>query len=311
MCNGEFTLKNKILAVLLILSVLGNIYLGILLFQPAQKDIQELQNRTNTLEKTNAELSKRVYQDNLSERNYNSQLETYRQRIANLEKNLNSTPTGLQGFAELQAPAVMQKVEYIQDYPFVTQQVVEEGSMINISVEIRPGEGRVLVQTKPLMGTVFQDAANTAVYVAQNKTGVQLSGSDVIFSIESQKEIPSVDGPSAGALMTLLVISAIEKKELKNNVTLTGTIDQYGHVGAIGGVVEKAKAANESGKTLFLLPNENSQLVQYTEKQRSIGGITIIEQIPETIDAKQYIEENVGINIEYIDNIDDILKYAT
>jgi hypothetical protein len=65
------------------------------------------------------------------------------------------TPTNLQGFAEIQAPAVMQKVEYIQDYPFVRQQVVEEGSMINMSVEIRPGEGRVLVQTKPLMGHRF------------------------------------------------------------------------------------------------------------------------------------------------------------
>ncbi len=128
------------------------------------------------------------------------------------------------------------------------------------------------------------------------------------YSSLHKRKIPSVDGPSAGALMTLLVISAIEKKELKNNVTLTGTIDQYGHVGAIGGVVEKAKAANDSGKTLFLLPRENSQLVQYTEKQRNIGGITIIEQTPETSDAMQYIEANMGINVEYVDNIDDVLN---
>jgi predicted S18 family serine protease len=303
-------MRIKILAVLLILSILGNIYL-VFLFQPAQNDLQELQNRTNNLEKANAELSKQVYQDNITMRNYISQLEVYRQKTAYLESSLNTTPTSLQGFTELQAPAVMQRVEYIQDYPFVRQQVVEEGSMINISMEIRPGEGRVLVQTKPLMGTVFQDAANTAVYVAQNKTGTQLSGSDVIFSIESQKEIPSVDGPSAGALMTLLVISALEKKELKNDVTLTGTIDQYGHVGAIGGVIEKAKAAKESGKTLFLLPKENSMLVQYIEKTRKIAGVTIIEQVPETIDSMQYIEANVGINVEYVDNIDNVLNYAT
>lgn len=294
------TLRNKILAILFIISVLGNIYL-VFLVLPAQKNLQEMQNRTNNLEKTNAELSKQVNQDN----------EANKQRVAYLEGSLNSTLAGLQGFAELQAPAVMQKVEYIQDYPFVRQQVVEEGSMLNISVEIRPGEGRVLVQTKPLMGTVFQDAANTAVYAAQTKTGMQLSNSDVIFSIESQKEIPSVDGPSAGALMTSLVTSALEKKELKKDVTMTGTIDQYGHVGAIGGVIEKAKAAKESGKTLFLLPKENSQLVQYTERTRNIGGMTVIEQVPETTDAKQYIEANIGINIEYIDNIDDILKYAT
>jgi predicted ATP-dependent protease len=168
-----------------------------------------------------------------------------------------------------------------------------------------------LYRQSRLWATVFQDAANTAVYVAQNKTGMQLSGSDIIFSIESQQEIPSVDGPSAGALMTLLVMSALEKKELKYNVTLTGTIDQYGHVGAIGGVIEKANASKESGKTLFLLPKENAELVQYTEKQRSIGGITIIEQVPETSDARQYIEANIGIKVEYVDTIDDILKYAT
>jgi predicted S18 family serine protease len=294
------TLRNKILAILFIISVLGNIYL-VFLVLPAQKNLQEMQNRTNNLEKTNAELSKQVNQDN----------EANKQRVAYLEGSLNSTLAGLQGFAELQAPAVMQKVEYIQDYPFVRQQVVEEGSMLNISVEIRPGEGRVLVQTKPLMGTVFQDAANTAVYAAQTKTGMQLSNSDVIFSIESQKEIPSVDGPSAGALMTSLVTSALEKKELKKDVTMTGTIDQDGHVGAIGGVVEKAKAAKESGKTLFLLPKENSELVQSTERTRNIAGMTIIEHVPETIDARQYIQANIGINVEYVDNIDDVLKYAT
>lgn len=291
--------KSRILAVLLILSILGNIYLAFLVL-PAQKNLQELQGRTNALEKTNAELSKQVYQDN----------ETYRQRVAYLESSLSSTQTGILGSAELQAPAVMQEVRYIQDYPFTRRQIVEEGSMLNISVEIRPGEGRVLVQTKPLMGTVFQDAANTAVYAAQNKAGMQLSNSDVIFSIESQSGTPSVDGPSAGALMTALVTSVLEHKELKKDVTMTGTIDQYGHVGAIGGVIEKAKAAKESGKTMFLLPEENSNLVQYVEKTRNIRGMTIISQVPETTDARQYIETNIGINVEYINNIDDILKYA-
>lgn len=103
-------LRDKILAVLFILSTLVSIYLAFLIL-PAQKNIQELQNRTNNLEKTNAELSKQVYQGS----------EAYKRRVAYLEGSLNSTPTYLQRFAELQAPAVMQKVEYIQDYPFVRQ----------------------------------------------------------------------------------------------------------------------------------------------------------------------------------------------
>ncbi len=300
--------KTKILAILLIISLAANLYF--VLEAPSKKDLLELRNMTVRLQTANVELSKQVERDNLSIQNYASQLEIYRQRIASLESRVNSSPSSLVGTAELQAPSVVQRVEYTGDYPFVTQQVIEEGSMVNISVEIRPGKGRVLVQTKPLMGTVFQDAANTAVYVAQNKTGTDLSGSDVIFSIEGSKEIPSVDGPSAGALMTLLVISALEKKELRSDVTLTGTIDQYGHVGAIGGVIEKAKAANDSGKTLILLPRENSQIVQYVETTRQVFGITIIEQTPQTIDAKETIESTIGIKVQYVDNIDDVLNYA-
>lgn len=248
--------------------------------------------------------------ENVTIQNYASQLDLYRQKISELENKTNNTPSELQGTAELQAPAVTQRVVYTRQYPFGSQQVIEEGSMINISVEVRPGKGRVLVQTKPLMGVVFQDAANTAVYVAQNISRKDLSGSDVIFSIEAQSEVPSVDGPSAGALMTLLVTSALDNLALKKDVTLTGTIDMFCHVGAIGGVVEKAKAANESRKTLFLLPQENSQLVLYTEQTRTYGGITIIEQVPKAVDAKEYIEANVGIKVEYVDNIEDVLKFA-
>jgi predicted S18 family serine protease len=301
-------MKTRILAVLFILSVMVNFYF--VLAQPAPKNLANLTDKVNNLEKTNAELSRQVNMDNVTIQNYASQLDLYRQKISELENRTNNTPSELQGAAELQAPAVTQRVVYTGQYPFGSEQVIEEGSMINISVEVRPGKGRVLVQTKPLMGVVFQDAANTAVYVAQNISRKDLSGSDVIFSIEAQSEVPSVDGPSAGALMTLLVTSALDNLTLKKDVTLTGTIDMFGHVGAIGGVVEKAKAANESGKTLFLLPQENSQLVLYTEQTRTYGGITIIEQVPKAVDAKEYIEANVGIKVEYVDNIEDVLKSA-
>ena len=91
---------------------------------------------------------------------------------------------------------------------------------------------------------------------------------------------------------------------------LTGTIDKDGHVGEIGGVIEKAKAAKDSGKSLILLPGENSRLIQYTEKERNFYGVTVIERVPESVDTKDYIVSNIGINVGYVDNIDDILKYA-
>ena len=302
-------MKSKILALLLLISILMNIYL--IQAQPSSKDLLEMKDKINQLEITNSEMSKQIYRDNLSIQNYASQLDLYREKIANLEQKINNTPSGLSGAAKLEAPAVMQKVEYIEDYPFVRQQITEIGSMMNISVEIKPGKGRILVDTKPLMGVVFQDAANTAAYTAQKKTGKDLSGSDIIFSIDATYEVPSVDGPSAGALMTLLVVGSLNNLELRKDMTMTGTIDKDGHVGEIGGVIEKAKAAKDSGKNLILIPTENSRLTQYVEKTRNYYGITVIERVPETIDAKDYIEKNTGINVEYIDNLDDVLKYAT
>ena len=246
--------------------------------------------------------------DNVTLIAYQNQLGLYRQQLQDLTGLLNVSPSGPVGSAVLQGPAVLEQVQYTGNNPFGEGQVTESGVMLNITAEVKPGKGRVLVDTTPLMGVVFQDAANTAVYVAENRTGVSLAGSDVIFSINAPGQVPSVDGPSAGALMTLLVISAIERKPIREDVTLTGTIDQDGNIGAIGGVVEKAQAAKAAGKSLFLLPEANANLVQYSEQTREYLGFTIIQQVPSTVDAKTYIENTVGVPVRYVNTIDDVLN---
>jgi predicted S18 family serine protease len=216
-------------------------------------------------------------------------------------------PAGIVGYASLQAPAVSQTVQIVNRGRYLAQAVIQTGSIMNISVEIMPGKGRVLVQTKPLMGVVFQGAANTAVAVARNKTGVDLSKSDVIFSIDSGDIISEVDGPSAGALMTLLTISALEKQPIDQSLTLTGTIESNGHIGAIGGIVAKATAAKENGKTLFLIPQEN-QLI--TPPVQSTGAGVFNDPRQPQVETRDYIEENIGINVTYVNTIDDVMVIA-
>lgn len=272
---------------------------------------QQLLERVNALEQENADLRERLEQENLSIRSYENQLAFYRSQLGEAVVTVpGSNSTALSGSASLEAPAVMQRQVYERDGPFVSERIEQEGALINISVEIAPGRGRVLVHTTPLMGEVFQDAANTAVFVAQARTGRDLSRSDVIVSIVADDEVPAVNGGSAGALMTLLMISAIEGSSVRSDVTLTGTIDQEGHVGAIGGVLEKAEASKTKGKTLFLLPRENSQLVRYAERTRDYYGYTIIQRVPERVDAKEYIESEIGIRTEYVDTIEDVIRLA-
>jgi predicted S18 family serine protease len=131
----------------------------------------------------------------------------------------------------------------------------------------------------------------------------------VIVSIVAEDQVPAVDGGSAGALMTLLMIAAIDQTQPQDDLIMTGTIDQDGHVGAIGGVVEKATAAKKANKTLLLLPRENSQLVRYSEQTGNYFGHSVAQRNPEEVDAREYIESMIGIRVEYVDSIDDILAH--
>ncbi len=275
-------------------------------------DLEGLQQRMNALEEQNTLLAQELYRTNLSLNQALKQNELYKERIKELEASLAPGATGVYGKAELDAPAVRQVEEIIGDFPFYEKRVTLEGAMIHVSVELKPGSGRVLVVTQPLMGVVFQDAANVAVYVAQKKTGVKLRGSDVIFSVTSNVEIPAVDGPSAGALMGIITVAALENISLRQDVTITGSIDKDGRIGEIGGVVEKAIAAKESGKSLILIPRDNSRLIRYVEEKKELApGFVIIERRPVVIDAKEFIEDQVGIRVEYVENIDEALKYFT
>jgi len=302
--------RYALLAIVLIAGILAGGCLELSRTDPVNASEHQLLYRIESLEQENAGLREQLDQKNITIRSYENQLAFYRARFAPVD-----TPGSgdrgqgeINGRASLDAPAVLQRTVYEQNGPFISERIEMEGSLLNVTVEIVPGRGRVLVETTPLMGEVFQDAANMAVYVAQQKTGRDLSSADVFISIVAQDEVPAVDGGSAGALMTHLMISVIEGTEPRSDMTMTGTIDQDGRVGAIGGVVQKATAAKERGKTLFLLPRDNSQLVRYVETATEYYGYTFVRRAPEEIDAKDYIESEIGIRVEYVDTIEDVRR---
>lgn len=297
----------KILSLLLAVSVLANVGLFVANNPFGQARISDLIEKTQALSAENMALQKQAEANNLSMQATLTQLSFYRAHLSSEEEAAEGVPVANTVFASMEAPAVSQRVEYVRTGPYLTRNVITNGSIMNISVEIRPGRGRILVDTRPLMGIVFQDAANTAAYVAANTTGIDLSANDILYSIEADKQISSVDGPSAGALMTLVTIAALQNRPIDDSVTLTGTIGADGHIGAIGGAVEKAAAARQSGLTTFLLPLDNQALTIYNPRSVDYGGFQIIEQVPSTVSAKEYIEKNVGINVTYVNTIENVV----
>ncbi|TFD24336.1 PDZ domain-containing protein [Cryobacterium sp. TMS1-13-1] len=79
------------------------------------------------------------------------------------------------------------------------------------------------------------------------------------FPFEVQIQLDKVGGPSAGMMFALGIIDKLTSGELQGgeNVAGTGTIDQSGAIGPIGGIQQKLYGALESGATWFLAPAEN------------------------------------------------------
>ena len=106
------------------------------------------------------------------------------------------------------------------------QSVIYEGTVMGITVDIRDGgKGLILVYTSIPTGVDFQTAAKTAVKAAQYITSADLSKKDIIFSITSRGndsgELEAVDGSSAGAAMTTLLVSELQNKKLNTDVLMT------------------------------------------------------------------------------------------
>jgi uncharacterized protein len=182
------------------------------------------------------------------------------------------------------------------------------GIVTSLKVDVMPGEGRALVNINQLLFWVdTQYSIQSAKIVAQNVTGMDLSGLDIVYTIDTNATV--IEGPSAGAALTIATVAALENKTINHSVMITGTISRGGLVGPVGGVVAKATAAKEIGAELFIVPG--GQAVEtYYEPQRScqrIGPITYCTT--DYVERKFVVSEEAGIDVEEVFTIHEALKY--
>jgi predicted S18 family serine protease len=126
------------------------------------------------------------------------------------------------------------------------------GSLTNISVVITNGNGHVNVTGPQIVGSSTTQSAYTAAMYASNFTGHDFSNYNFTYEILDAGD--NVSGPSAGAAMAILAVSAFENKTIRTDFTMTGTISSNGSIGEIGGVYDKVSAAKGAGKKFVLVP---------------------------------------------------------
>ena len=156
----------------------------------------------------------------------------------------------------------------------VELQFVRDGKELTETIEIQ-----VLPETgKPGIGITLTDDIEV--------------DSDPTVEIDSE----SIGGPSAGLMFSLEVYNQLEPEDLTGGRAIagTGTIDEKGNVGPIGGIDQKVVAAHKSGADVFFAPNEdgesNSNYAVAKKTAEEIGTEMDIVPVDTFEDAIEYLE---------------------
>jgi len=184
----------------------------------------------------------------------------------------------------------------------------EKGVITRLKVQVIPGEGRTLTNIENLLFWIdTQYSIRTAKKVAERIVGINTSKLDFIYTIETNASI--IEGPSAGAALTVATIAALEGKSINQSVVITGTINEDGSIGKVGGISEKGKAAKEANATLFLVPKGQGKIIEYVPQTecRKFRVLTICETKYERklVD----ISKEIGIEVREVGTIEEALNY--
>ncbi len=188
--------------------------------------------------------------------------------------------------------------------------LVGTATIITVTVQNGTGcSGKVFVETVPLTEVDMQGSARLAVSVAGSLTGIDISDYDFFFVIKTSA--PIIGGPSAGAIMTVATIAALEGWDLDNRTMMTGMINPDGSIGPVGGIKEKIDAAYSVGAKRFLIPK--GQMIVYTTITKTIkqGGWIRITTERKKINVSEYARENYGIEVIEVEDVNDALYYFT
>lgn len=139
--------------------------------------------------------------------------------------------------------------------------------------------GKGTIRFNDTAGSMAKDSVFNAASVIRKITKHQLKDYDIHINVVGGANI---DGPSAGAAITLALLSAIEQKPLRQDMAITGEISLAGRLKPVGGIPEKIYGAIRKGIRTVIIPEAN--------KAEIPTDLTGIELIPcETIEQARDI----------------------
>jgi len=156
------------------------------------------------------------------------------------------------------------------------------GSTIEIETSIFQAleKGKGQVRFNDTAGSMAKDSVFNAASVIKKLTNKDISDYDVHVNIIGGGKI---DGPSAGAAITVCIISALLEKPLRQDIAVTGEISLRGKVKPVGGIFEKIYGARRKGIKLVLVPQDNFKEVPRGLQDIEVKTVKDIEELMELV----------------------------
>lgn len=136
------------------------------------------------------------------------------------------------------------------------------GELLTIeSVVVPSGSGKLVLTGK--LGDVMSESMHAALSAARSRADqlgiphASFKKSD--FHVHVPEGATPKDGPSAGIAVYTALVSALTRVPVRSCVAMTGEITLRGHVLQIGGLKEKLLAAQRSGISDVIIPQDNEK----------------------------------------------------
>jgi ATP-dependent Lon protease len=164
------------------------------------------------------------------------------------------------------------------------------GDVLFIEATAMPGKGNLTITGQ--LGDVMKESARAALsYVRSNAAELLpdldedwFAHHDIHIHVPAGA-IPK-DGPSAGVAMTTALASLLSGRPVRSDVAMTGEITLTGQVLPIGGLKEKALAAQRGGIKVVIAPARNEQDIdEIPEHLRKDLDFKFVSEIGEVLEV--------------------------
>ena len=145
----------------------------------------------------------------------------------------------------------------------------------------KPGMG--IIKFNDTAGSMAKDSVFNAASVIRRITDKDIKDYDIHVNVVGGGRI---DGPSAGAAITIAIISALMEKPIRQDVAITGEISLRGNIKPVGGIFEKIYGARRKGIKLVVVPKANEKEVPLELSDIEVKAINRIEELMDIVFEK-------------------------